>query len=697
MARSFGVLALLFALALVTPTPGIGAGAAYLRGFATGFQSPLEIVSAGDSSGRLFVVEKGGRIRVLHNDQILPTPFLDIGGIISSTGERGLLGLAFHPQFGSNRYFFLYYTRFSDGALTIARYRRDATNPDIADPASGVVLLTIPHSSFDNHNGGHIAFGPDGFLYIGTGDGGGGGDPFGNGQRRSVLLGKLLRINIDAAMPYAIPADNPFAGSTCALGTCPEIWAYGVRNPWKFSFDPATGDLLIGDVGQNAWEEVDFQAFGSTGGRNYGWRCWEGNHAYSNTADDDSPPTPCPPVGTLTFPIIEYGHDALGGNSITGGYRYRGSAIPSLVGAYIFGDFISGRIWSAQPDAQLVWQVSKAFANVPLNPATFGRDDAGELYVAAYSSGQLFKLLRSIPSKDFNNDFFADLLWRRDVSGHLASWLNDGSAAPPAVAYGPADLVYGVAATGDLDGDGKDDVLWRRTTGEVLAWYLNGASSSLKGTRYYGRIDSAWKILAVGDFDNDGYADILWRRDSGEVLIWLLNNSASGIRATASPGVADPATWDYAGSGDFNRDGQLDILWRNKVSGHVLIWHLRNGVIDSTSDLGGAALNWKLVAVGDFDGDQFPDLLWRDNAGNVLLWLMDGDTLRETVGYPGIDLAWQIQTVGDFDGDGVADILWRHSNGTLLAWLLDHGNIKGTLSYGLVDPAWRIQGAAPPQ
>jgi glucose/arabinose dehydrogenase len=261
---------LVFIACLIAPSLSLGAGAAYLRGFATGFQSPLEIASAGNGDGRLFVVEKGGRVRILRSGQILPAPFLDIGGIISSSGERGLLGLAFHPQFASNRYFFVYYTRSGDGALTIARYQRDAANPDIADPASGVVLLTIPHPTFDNHNGGHLAFGPDGFLYIGTGDGGSGGDPFGNGQRKSVLLAKLLRINIDAGMPYAIPSDNPFAGSTCAPGACPEIWAYGLRNPWKFSFDPTTGDLLIGDVGQDSWEEVDLQPFGSAGGRNYG-------------------------------------------------------------------------------------------------------------------------------------------------------------------------------------------------------------------------------------------------------------------------------------------------------------------------------------------------------------------------------------------------------------------------------------------
>ena len=678
---------------MALPPSGWAGGAAYLRGMATGLQSPLEIVSAGDGNGRLFIVEKTGRIRVWRDRQLLPTPFLDLSGLVSTSSERGLLGLAFHPHFATNRFFFVFYTRALDGALTVARYQRDPSNPDVADPASGTILLMIAHSSFDNHNGGHVAFGRDGYLYIGTGDGGGGGDPFGNGQRRSVLLAKLLRIDVDSGFPYAIPPDNPFAGSSCGAGACPEIWAYGLRNPWKFTFDSLSGDLLIGDVGQDLWEEIDFQPFGSPGGHNYGWRCWEGNHVYSNTADDANPPTPCPPTNTLDFPVIEYGHDASGGKSVTGGYRYRGSRVVSLSGAYVFGDFVSGHIWSAQASVNGPWQVSPLMANVPLNPATFGQDEAGELYVAAYSSGQLLKLLPSIPSKDFNNDSFADLLWRRDVSGNVTAWFNDGSATPPGTAFGAADFAYGVAATGDFDGDGFDDVLWRRTTGEVLAWYLDGESPQLKGTRYYGQIDGAWKILGAADVDNDGYADIIWRRDTGEVLIWLLDNSVSGRRGTASPGIADPQTWDFIGTGDFDRDGQLDIVWRNKLNGSVLVWHLRNGALISTSQLGSTPLNWKLVAVADFDGDQYPDLLWRDDVGNVLLWLMDGTTLRSTVGYPGIDLGWQIQAVGDFDGDGIADILWRHSDGTALAWLLDHGNVKRTLFYGAVDPAWRIQGA----
>ncbi len=688
---------LLIALLACLQHAAFADSAAYLRGVAGGYSSPLEIAAPGDGSGRLFIVQKGGLIRILKNGTPVAQPFLDLSALVSTSSERGLLGLAFHPQFASNRYFYVYYTRVSDGAITIARYQRNANLPDVADPASASVLLTIAHSSFDNHNGGHLAFGSDGYLYIGTGDGGSGGDPFGNGQRKSALLAKMLRIDVNGGPPYSIPADNPFAGSTCGAGACPEIWAYGLRNPWKFSFDSLTHDLWIGDVGQGAWEEIDFQAAGAAGGRNYGWRCWEGNHTYSSTANDDIPPTPCPATGTLSFPIIEYGHDAFGGNSVTGGYRYRGTLIPTLAGNYVFGDYISGRIWSANPLNMPVWDVTKPFAKLPQNPASFGTDDAGELYVAAFSSGQIFKFVRANPVVDFNNDQSSDILWRHD-NGSVAVWLDDGSAHPPAAGFGIADGAYAIAATGDVDGDGNDDILWRRSSGEVLAWLMNTGGLTLKGTRYYGNVDSTWHVLTAGDMDNDGFTDIVWRRDSGQVLIWLLDNSGSGIRATAAPGAADPAQWDFVAAADINRDGQRDLIWRNKATGRVLVWYMRNGVIESSGELGTAGLDWTLVAIADFNGDQSPDLLWRRTNGDVLVWLMNGATIQQTVDYGAIAGVWQIQSAGDVDGDGVADILWRHADGTLLAWVLDHNAaFSRAISYGVVDTHWHVQGAAPGQ
>jgi hypothetical protein len=306
-----------------------------------GLPNAVGVVNAGDGSGRLFIVQQTGQIRIWTGSQLLSTPFLDTSAISSSCsggcGERGLLGLAFHPSYKTNGFLYVYYTRQSDGAIEIARYHVSA-NPNVADAASALVLITIPHPSFANHNGGQLAFGPDGYLYAGTGDGGGGGDPNGNGQNINALLGKLLRIDVDHGSPYAIPATNPFASAPPGAGAH-EIWAYGLRNPWSFSFVRANGDLYIGDVGQNLYEEVDYQAAGASdaAGRNYGWNCREGLHPYSGA-------TSCNSI-TAVDPVLEYPHNPE--CSITGGFVFRNLPAHSLTGSYFYGDYCSGRIWSA--------------------------------------------------------------------------------------------------------------------------------------------------------------------------------------------------------------------------------------------------------------------------------------------------------------------------------------------------------------
>ncbi|HNC09570.1 MAG TPA: PQQ-dependent sugar dehydrogenase, partial [Anaerolineales bacterium] len=278
---------------------------------ATGLSSPVDIVQAGDGSNRLFFVEQNGAIRVYKNGQVLSTAFLDISNLVTTGSELGLLGLAFHPSYESNGYFFVDYTRTEGGQLqtVIARYQV-STDPDIADINSASILLTIDQD-FENHNGGQIHFGPDGYLYIGMGDGGNGGDPNNRAQDPNSLLGKMLRIDVDSGSPYAIPPSNPFVSNGAVAD---EIWAFGLRNPWRFSFDRLTGDLFIADVGQNAWEEVNIQPASSTGGENYGWSCDEGNHDYNNSRD-------CTIYGVLTNPQIEYEHgpgDSIG-CSVTGG------------------------------------------------------------------------------------------------------------------------------------------------------------------------------------------------------------------------------------------------------------------------------------------------------------------------------------------------------------------------------------------
>ena len=334
------------------------------------------IEHAGDGSGRLFLVSQPGRILIYDGTQVLPTPFLDLSSLVLCCGEQGLLGLAFHPSYTNNGFLYVNYINRS-GNTVIARYHASA-DPNVADPGSGTILLT-QQQPFANHNGGQLRFGPDRFLYIALGDGGSGGDPLNSGQSLSTLLGKLLRIDVDSGSPYAIPASNPFVNTAGALG---EIWAPGLRNPWRFSFDRQTGDLFIGDVGQNLWEEIDFQA-GGGGGNNYGWRRMEGLHCFD-------PSTGCNP-GSLTLPILEYPHSL--GCSVIGGFRYRGALLPGHAGTYFFADLCSGRIWGATPNAGGAWSATQLL-DTNLTITTFGEDAGGEIYLSHYASnGELYRLV----------------------------------------------------------------------------------------------------------------------------------------------------------------------------------------------------------------------------------------------------------------------------------------------------------------
>lgn len=333
-----------------------------------GLVQPTYLTHAGDD--RLFVVEQPGRIRIFQAGRLFEQPFLDIAERVNSDGnEQGLLSVAFHPDYKNNRQFFVNYTREPDGATVIERYTVSPTDPARADAQSGKVILTIDQPEV-NHNGGQLQFGPDGYLYIGMGDGGGAGDrhgSIGNGQDRNALLGKILRINVTDQDTYAIPPDNPF-------GT--EVWSYGWRNPWRFSFDRATHDLYIADVGQNTYEEVDFQPAASQGGENYGWRIMEGLHCYN-------PQEGCQQAG-LVLPVAEYSHNE-GGCSITGGYVYRGTQSPPLTGFYFFGDYCTGYLWSLQRSGDQ-WQREKRL-ETDLRISSFGEDLSGEIYMLDHEGG----------------------------------------------------------------------------------------------------------------------------------------------------------------------------------------------------------------------------------------------------------------------------------------------------------------------
>jgi glucose/arabinose dehydrogenase len=347
---------------------------------AGGFTGPVHVTHAGDGSGRLFVVEKQGVIRIIRNGVVLDTPFLDISGIVKSVGgEQGLFSAAFSPDFAVNGRFYVDYTGFGGtiGDTVVARYRSSA-DQDSADPASAEQLLTVSQP-FENHNGGQLAFGPDGYLYIGKGDGGSGGDPLGNAQAPGTLLGKMLRIDVESgAIPYAIPEDNPFVNEP---GFLPEIWALGLRNPWRFSFDRELGDLYIADVGQDSFEEVNVQSRVSPGGENYGWNIMEGLHCFL-AAD-------CDQAG-LALPAAVYSHGA-GECSITGGFVYRGQEFSGLQGVYLYGDLCSGKIWGLRSVGD-AWE-NKLVLDSELTISTFGEDEEGNLFVADFTAGDIYKII----------------------------------------------------------------------------------------------------------------------------------------------------------------------------------------------------------------------------------------------------------------------------------------------------------------
>jgi glucose/arabinose dehydrogenase len=351
----------------------------------SGLSSPVLITTAGDGSGRLFIVEQTGRIKIVKNGVVLSKPFLSIGGQVSGGGERGLLGLAFHPRYETNRRLFVYFTDLA-GDIVVREYRASLANPDVVDTSTARRIIKIGHPGHSNHNGGMLAFSSGGRLFIGTGDGGGAGDTANNAQRTDVLLGKMLRIDVDGSSGsrhYRIPSGNPYLGRTGR----DEIWQRGLRNPWRWSFDRRNGNLWIGDVGQGSWEEIDRAILRSEGpgrGVNWGWHVLEGRHCFQ-------PSSGCSTSGK-TMPIVEFDHGN-GRCAVTGGYVYRGSAIPTLYGGYVYGDYCSGEIWVITS-----WASSPAtptrLLDTSLNISSFGESGSGELFVVDHGGGRIYAVVQ---------------------------------------------------------------------------------------------------------------------------------------------------------------------------------------------------------------------------------------------------------------------------------------------------------------
>jgi glucose/arabinose dehydrogenase len=469
-----------------------------LETIAQDLDDPVFVGNAGDGSGRLFFVEQSGRIVIFRDGAVLAEPFLDISSRVTSGGERGLLGVAFHPSYSSNGRFFVNYTQSSSGQLKtlIAEYQRSATEPDRADISSERVLLEIDQP-FNNHNGGMLAFGPDGYLYISVGDGGAAGDPQNNGQSLSTLLGKILRIDVDQSMPYSIPVDNPFVGIE---GARDEIWAYGLRNVWRFSFDEASGRLFAGDVGQADWEEVDL----ITRGGNFGWNRMEGNHCY--------PPgtVSCDTTG-LILPIAEFDHSL--GQSVTGGYVYRGGQNSPLLGSYIFGDYVSGRVWSLTERGDGSW-VRQEILRTDYSISSFGQGEDNELYLVDYSGGQVFKMVFS---------------WREVLANAADGSISNGTFHSRIVFVNNENI----PVSGNLQFYSSDGQLASMTIGGVTAtafpFSVNGRSSTVLET------DAASAPLFVG------WAEVFVDGEVSSTLQYILKNVSGKPVAEAGIQSSPPA------------------------------------------------------------------------------------------------------------------------------------------------------------
>ena len=542
---------------------------------ASGLTKPIFITNADDGTGRIFVIEQQGRIRIIKNGALLAAPFLDIQSVVKSTGgEQGLLALAFHPSYGTNGVFFVAYTAPRSGDATgsdlvLKKFSVSANNLDLANPNSGVTLLTIGHPVNSNHNGGTLAFGGDGYLYWSTGDGGSGGDPENNAQQVNNLLGKILRIDVNSGTSYGIPASNPFYANTDP-SVKKEIWAYGLRNPWRFSFDSLTHDLYIGDVGQSVREEVDFQLAGSEGGENYGWRVMEGSLCYN-------PSVGCSQSGKV-LPVAEYDHSL--GCSITGGHVYRGSNFPALAGYYFYGDFCSGRIFSLHKDPALGW-TSIQLVDTPYSLSTFGEDEQGELYLADYAAGKIYNIQYAELGLDTAGVF-------RPGNGLL--YLKNANAT----GYADVAINYGTGGdypiTGDWDGNGTD----------TIGIYRNGMFY-LRNSNTVGFADIVFAFgqpgdqPVAGDWNGDGIDTIGIYRNG----LFLLRNSNSAGTSDISFYLGNPG--DVGIAGDWNGDG-MDTTGVFRPSNGIIF--LKNA---NTSGFADVALNYGLSGdmpvTGDWNND----------------------------------------------------------------------------------------------
>jgi glucose/arabinose dehydrogenase len=608
----------------------------------SGLSSPVGVYHANDESNRLFIVEQTGIIKVAQPGATTTTNFLNVTTLILSGGERGLLGLAFHPQYRTNGRFFIYYTKTGNGSLQVSEFHVSTANPNVADTTE-IPLLNILHPTNSNHNGGMLAFGADGYLYIGPGDGGSGNDPPNNAQNINELKGKILRIDVDhpnGSIPYSSPANNPFFGATAGAD---EIWMVGMRNPWRFSFDRANpNQLWIGDVGQGAVEEIDSidtTQNPTSGARNGGWRILEGN---SCTNID-----PCVQPANYIPPVAQYTHTG-GRCSLTGGYVYRGRRGTFPQGTYVSADYCTSEIFV------LVGSTPTVVLDADSNLTSFGEDEAGEIY-ACRSNGTVSRLVEStaaVPRNeiaDFDGDLKSDISVYRGGTWYL---LNSFTNSFGAASFGNAT---DRPVPGDYDGDGKADLAVWRDTGAVF-YILNSSNNTFRAVPF----GVSGDLPVQGDYDNDRKADIaVFRPSTG---FWYYLASANGALSQQFFGT----TGDQPVPGDYNGDGRNDFAVYRASAGQ---WFVQfNGGSQSGIEFG---LSGDKPVAADYDGDGKTDIaLFRPSTGAWYILRSSDSGLQSTMW----GLSADVPVPADYDADGRDDIavfrggVWyivRSSNGSV--------------------------------
>jgi len=669
---------------------------------ASGLSVPLFATAPPGDTGRLFIVEKTGAIRILdlNTGQVLPTPFLTVA--VDSTGERGLLGLAFDPDYSSNGFFYIYRTVPGSPPHNVVDRYHVSANPNVADPTSASTVINLGNlSSAANHNAGWIGFGTDNYLYIATGENANGL----NSQTLSNLLGKVLRIDVHSGSPYSIPDDNPFVG---IVGAREEIFSLGLRNPFRNSFDRVTGDFFIADVGENTIEEINFGIKGA----NYGWPDAEGpsgNPAFTN-------------------PIFSYNHSV--GRAVIGGYVYRGTS-DGLQGQYFLADEVTGRVFTLRLDGS-TWvsteRTSQITASGIRNPTSFGEDGRGDLYVTD-ANGSVFRLTPIVSSADLADNLSGnggdDVLYGGTgndlLNGGEGDDVMNGGAGIDIASFSGLKAEYSITRSGntlhvsgpdgtdlltgietlvfadgtvhgfgseamDLSGDFASDLLWRHTSGTFSEWQSNG--DSFTSNVFVGSVENGWHLEGAFDFSGDGRADLIWRNDTtGQFTIW--NSTESGFTPNSYVNGASPV-WTIAALGDFNGDGFEDMIFRNTTSGTFSVWQSTGAGFTANVFVGSVDNTWHLTAAADFSGDGRIDLLWRNDNGTLSEWQSNGSGFTPNVHVASVDTAWQVLGTGDFNGDGRADLLFRHDTGTFTEWQSIGNGFTPNVFVGGVSNDWQL-------